>query len=215
MGAGRCGSTFVMNKLNEINDTNIYGEDMGSTLCLLNLLFRINNRAKHISRHPAIASSKVVSSELIEHQLNKSSAYIGNEFYFDAYFHNNIKTNAEKCLTECFNEPVTGFKEIRWDLFADLSFLSVLNNYYSKVVYVNLTRNIDDIVYSAIRADFTETKDKKIIHQTRNRAMHKQKIIQTFIETQKPKYVISGDITTDVDLMSKIKRVIYEVPHSQ
>ena len=212
MGAGRCGSTFVMNKLNEHSGVNIFGEDMGSTLCLLNLLFRISNRTDHIRKHPAVMySPKTVSSEALNRQLHKASSYIGNEFYFDAHFHENVKNSAEKYLLRCFNSPVTGFKEIRWDLFADLSFLNVLNKYYDRVVYINLTRNVDNIVSSSIRADFVENKDEEVAPKIRTRVLNKQEIIQNFIKKQNPSNVVSGDITTDGDLMDKIKKTIYDV----
>ena len=209
MGAGRCGSTFVMNKLNEVGDTNIFGEDMGSTLCLLNLLFRLNHRTNHIYKHPLInCSTKTVSSELIGRQISKNSQYLGNEFYHDAQFHNNIKTCNEKWLLDCFSSTVTGFKEIRWDLFADIYFLNVLNQYYRRVVYVNLTRDVDQIICSSIRA-FNVNKDEKTKQQIRARILHKQQIIHSFIESQNPSNVISGDITVDCNLIDKINHLVH------
>jgi hypothetical protein len=213
MGAGRCGSTFVMNRLNECSKTNIFGEDMGATLCLLNLLFRLDNRINHIRNHPSITHSiKAVSSELIRCQLSKKSSYIGNEFYHDLQFHNNIKASAEKCLVECFSSKITGFKEIRWDLFPDLCFLNVLSSYYSRVVYVNLTRSIDQIIASSIRA-FSESGNEQVKQQIESRILAKQNIIRKFLKNQNPADVVSGDVTKDSsEVMDRITNIVYGTP---
>ena len=120
--------------------------------------------------------------------------------------------STEKSLVECFSSKVTGFKEIRWDLFPDLCFLNVLSSYYSRVVYVNLTRSIDQIIASSIRA-FSESGNEQCKQQIESRILAKQHIIRKFLKNQNPANVVSGDVTKDSsEVMDRITNIVYGTP---
>jgi hypothetical protein len=207
-GAGRCGSTFLMNQLNKNENTSIYGEDLAATLCLFNSLYRLNQFTEYVDQHPKRTfNTKVVSDETIQNQLIKKQSYIGNELYQNPSFHKNIKTILEQNLFEYFNTPVTGFKEIRWDLFDDLNFLDVIRKYFHVVKFIFLTREETKILQSMTKLWPTESHEKI---QQRLRAKHDK--ISNFLSTQSPESVLKGDITTNELTMEEINAFVYGVP---
>ena len=203
MGAGRCGSTFVMNHLNRDFDTNIYGEDMGTTLSLLQTLFCEHNFLQHIQKHKHIKKSqKSVADIQLQSQIDKSKFYIGNEMYHNYEFHQQLFNTLMTQLTSYYCHCITGFKEIRWDLYRNLEFLDVLRLLYKKVKYIYLTRSDSEILKSSKK--IWERDEEWII----NSINIKKQNIETFLQTQESKNVIVGDVTKNPSFYQNIREFI-------
>jgi hypothetical protein len=200
MGVGRCGSTYVMNQLNTNKQINIFGEDMGSTLSLLHSLFCLKQFSQHISKHPKIKECiKHVNQEILLTQINKNSIYVGNEMFHDYNFHINVESLLANHLTSCYNHQITGFKEIRWDLFDSLEFLTVVSNYYKKIKYIYLTRSDEEVVESSKKAwtCFDE-------QETRRRIKCKKEKINNFLNKQSKEQILIGDVTKNPSFINRV-----------
>ena len=203
MGAGRCGSTFVMNHLNRDSDTNIYGEDIGTTLGLLHTLFCEHAFLHHIQKHPHVKKSTKSATDIeLQTQIDKNKFYVGNEMYHNYQFHQQLKDILINQLTSYYCHCITGFKEIRWDLYGSLEFLNILPLLYKKVKYIYLTRSDSEILKSSKK--IWERDEEWIIKSI----YMKKKNIEAFIQTQEPNNVIIGDVTTDPSFYQNIREFV-------
>lgn len=208
MGAGRCGTTYVMNHLNKRENTNIFGEDMGTTLSLINTLYRTNQIIHYSQTHPKLVFKEKQALQVnVEDQIRKSRRYIGNEMYHDPDFFLKLRNVITTELSNYFNTPITGFKEIRWDLFDELDFLSVLTQCFTTVKFIFLTRNQDEILHSSSELWKDESVDK-----LKQRISTKILKIENFLKKQNQNNVLIGDVTTDLEFINRIDEFIYGIP---
>ena len=204
MSAGRCGSTSTMNYLNALSDFNIYGENYGFILDLLNCISTLDKFTKQAQ------STKINSYD--RYKLNKK--YANNGFYYDdkkklISIKNNL-LNQIKLFFESEFEHI-GFKEIRW-LNYDLNILNILEMLYDPIIYIHLTRSSDDQAMS-LKKTFKNHLSLKKIHEyidNTNSAIskflsgnHKKHIAinisdnTNFLETIK-NFIIKDDLWTDL-----------------
>jgi len=203
MGVGRCGSTFVMNQLNRDCNTTIYGEDMGTTLSLLKTIDCLNEFLTHISNHPHIKKSiKTVADAKLQTQIAGVDYYIGNEMYHNCDAYETLNYKLIKTLTTYYNQQITGFKEIRWDMYENLNFLNILNKLYRTVKYIYLKRSDNEVLTSSMK-NWSENEES-----IAKRIKSKKEKIETFLNTQTDINVIQGDITKDSYFIEQIKSFI-------
>ena len=207
MGAGRCGTTYVMNHLNERESTNIFGEDMGATLSLINTLYRTNQIIEYSQTHPKLRfKEKKALQEDIQKQVQGFQHYIGNEMYHEPGFFLKMRNFITDELGNYFNSPITGFKEIRWDLFDELDFLSVLTQHFTAVKFIFLTRDQEKILQSSSELWKNESLDK-----LKQRISAKTIKIENFLKKQNQNDVLIGDVTTDSTFINRIDDFIYGI----
>lgn len=175
MGAGRCASTSLLSFLNKDENFNIYGENNGGILNLLNALFKIKN----ISNYNSLSKKNT--------NLNyKHQKYIGSEWYNPKDKVLGLTKEIENSIIDYFpnKEKYIGFKEIRW-LDYNLENLNWFEKYY-KVKYVHLLRNIDEQSHSMKKLNWSfETNiDDHIKHtnQTINKFLTKKHTSQYIIK---------------------------------
>lgn len=155
LSAGRCGSTNIINRLNQEKNINIYGESFGALPDLVRSAYRFNLYNKRFIETNAKRKlkSQIAAFSPIEiaSQLNKTSPYIGNEYYNDHEVIKNILDTLNNSIVNFFKreESVVGFKEIVWGQYSNLNFLNYLETLHlGKVKYLKLTRDIDEQSHS-------------------------------------------------------------------
>ncbi len=155
LSAGRCGSTNIINTLNQEKNINIYGESFGALPDLIRSAYKFSLYDKRFIKTNAKRKLKSqvasFSSSEITSQLNKVSPYIGNEYYND---HEVIKNTLDTLNSSIINffkreENIVGFKEIVWGQYPNLDFLDHLETLHlGKVKYLKLTRDINEQSHS-------------------------------------------------------------------
>ena len=173
---------------------------MGSSLSLLHTLFCLKRFSTHVLDHPKIKQSlKFVGHETMQNQIQKKHAYLGNEMFHDYKFHAHLEHMLTTQFISYYNHRITGFKEIRWDLFDNLNFLCTLNLLYKKVKYIYLTRADSDILQSSKKAWSVKNED-----DLKRRIKHKQTKINEFLSTQPAETIIIGDVTNNSKFINEI-----------
>jgi hypothetical protein len=133
MGAGRCGTTYVMDELNKIDGVNIFGENNMLFVDLLQMMGRLD----------VTVSKGLACKKHADLKYGKSS-YTNTEWYNDVSGLRRIFRRLDACVTGYFSarHRVVGFKEIRFVSEADVKSLFFFEGRY-EVFYIHLTRDIE------------------------------------------------------------------------
>lgn len=154
IGAGRCGTTYLVNELNKIKDVNIFGENKGSIMQLINV---INNLKKTLIL--SNNSKKFIDDDL--RKIYKKNNYINVEWYNDSKKILKLLKSLDKNLFSYFNSmhKIVGFKEIRFDSKESVENLKYFELNYD-VYYIHLIRDIKSQSNSAFFKDKINSKEK-------------------------------------------------------
>lgn len=154
LGAGRCGTTYLLNELNKIDGVNIYGENYNSFLKIIAAISSVNGAIKK-----AINSSKI--SPIKDLDKYKNGSYIFTEWYNNIPKLQEIVNRLEECINFYFEDDYTviGFKEIR---FFDKKNVELLHFFEKKydVYYIHLTRNIEEQSKSGFWVDIVNPEER-------------------------------------------------------
>lgn len=133
MGAGRCGTTYVMGELNKIDGVNIFGENDMLFVDLIKVMGKLD-----VTVSKGLVCKKETSLKYGE------APYIETEWYNDVPALRKISRRLDACVKGYFGtrHRVIGFKEIRFESKADVGILSFFERYYD-VFYIHLTRDIE------------------------------------------------------------------------
>lgn len=133
MGAGRCGTTYLLNELNKIPGVNIYGENSNLFIDLIKITKKLEFTIK-----------KSLISKKYTNLSYKNIKYINTEWYNDIKKLEKIKLVLKRHILNYFdkNKKLTGFKEIRFLEKENVNLLKYFEDYY-EVYYIHLTRDIE------------------------------------------------------------------------
>lgn len=197
MSAGRCGSTSIMNFLNESPSFNIYGENYGFVLDLLSSIATLNKLIKKFQPTKVDTHTKY----------SNEKKYCKNGFYHDSKIHLiNIRDNLLDQIKLFFNSnsDYIGFKEIRWTNY-DLNTLNIMHSIYKKIIYIHIHRNMQDQINSFKRTWMYTQTDQQIYNYIQNT---NEKILE-FLVNQKKNF-LSVNMSEDTNFLHTIKDFILE-----
>lgn len=188
MGAGRCGTSSTISFLNKKRDFDIYGENGGVILSILEQIYQLNNSWRY----------KGLSS-MTTNLSYSYNPYIGTEWYNPDHKIIKLKAGLINLVKNFFNQKkkYIGFKEIRW-VNKNLQALNLLEKLY-KVKYVHLTRNIDDQLLSMEKRGWQNNKSHVI--ETNN-------AIGNFLLNKPPNQHIQKNISVDKNFLEDIYNFI-------
>jgi hypothetical protein len=150
ISAGRCGSTNLINRLNKNEGINIYGENYGALLDLIKSANWFSMYKTRFINQPNMRLKTGLSSieeEQLNSQINRGQKWIGNEFYNNHEILEDTLNVLNKLIVDFFkvDEPIVGFKEIRWQYYQNLNWLKHLETLpFKEIKYIKLNRNIED-----------------------------------------------------------------------
>ena len=195
MSAGRCASTSIMNFLNTTDDFHIFGENHEF---ILSLLSSINNLNNLISEHKN--SNHRIKEEL--HNKYNNKKYLKNAFFYDSLPNLiNINQKLKEQIYSFFPSQYIyiGFKEIRW-LKYHIKNIELIEKFYSKIVYIQILRNIEDQTNSLKRTwmqDKSKLDISDYISKTNNN-------IEKFL-LEKKNNILSINVSEDNSFLQTIK----------
>lgn len=150
ISAGRCGSTNLINRLNKNEGINIYGENYGALLDLIKSANWFSMYKTRFINQPNMRLKTRLSSieeEQIYSQVKGGKKWIGNEFYNNHEILEDTLNVLNKLIVDFFkvDDPIVGFKEIRWQYYQNLNWLKHLETLpFKEIKYIKLNRNIED-----------------------------------------------------------------------
>lgn len=151
LGAGRCGTSYLLDELNKIPNVNVYGENY-------NTFIKIIQSIKSAKQTLEKAKESYKNSNVLEKY--KNGPYINVEWYQSTPRLKKLITILEKSLFEYFEGSyiLRGFKEIRFFMKENVQHLTYFEKEYD-VYYIHLTRNIEEQVQSDFWKNFPNAKE--------------------------------------------------------
>ena len=159
LSAGRCGSTNIINRLNQEKDINIYGESFGGILSLIKSAYEFNQYKEKFIDTLSIRKQNSQTSffppNQISLQLEGEKKYIGNEFYNDHEVLKDTLNTINNSIINFFKgeNNIVGFKDIRWHYYPNLIWLNHLKKLpFKEVKFLKLNRNIEEQTQSMLQS---------------------------------------------------------------
>lgn len=149
MGAGRCGTTYVMDELNKIDGVNIFGENNMLFVDLVKVMEKLD-----VTVSKGLICKKQTSLEY------DGRPYVNTEWYNDVVGLKKLSGRLIACVKKYFGtrNRVIGFKEIRFVSESDVRSLFFFERSYD-VFYIHLTRDIERQSKSAWWKDDPKAKE--------------------------------------------------------
>ena len=159
LSAGRCGSTNLINKLNQEEGINIYGENFGAFLDLTKSAYYFDLYKKRFIDNQLSRKQKnqipFFGDDVLISQVNHTNMYVGNEFYNNHTVLGNTLDSLNNTIVNFFKgeDSIVGFKEIRWANYSNLIWLNHLSKLpFKEIKFIKLNRNIEDQAQSMDRS---------------------------------------------------------------
>ena len=159
LGAGRCGSTYLLGELNKIQGVNIFGENYN--------LFSEITQAIYATRETII---KEKNGSEHRKRIVSGTEYTGFEWHNNSFKLRKILQYLENSISTYFNNKniLNGFKEIRFQQKKDIVSLQYFEEKY-EVYYIHLTRDIHKQSRSGFwKKKYSQVAEKEILNMNNN-----------------------------------------------